>query len=135
MEQPVEDLLRKAHELRKAGDPVQAEQVYARAGELARTTGDAPALAHALRHVSDLARERGAAVEALAGAGEAAALYRAMEKANPLDLANALRVEALALEALGRRQEALPVWRQAQGLYELAQVPIAVAECERRMGG
>ncbi|MEA3062304.1 MAG: hypothetical protein QOJ94_2085 [Sphingomonadales bacterium] len=132
MPESVEKLIAQAYALRRAGDAVAAEAAYSSAARLARSTGDAPGLAHALRHVSDLARERDAPAGALAAAREAADLYRSDAAAKPLDLANSLRLQALALEALGRRAESLPLWEEAAILYGQAGVAVAVAECERR---
>jgi hypothetical protein len=70
----------------------------------------------------------------LASAREAVDLYRSDPDAKPLDLANSLRLQALALEALSRGDEALPLWREAGRLYEKANVAVAVAECERHLG-
>jgi tetratricopeptide (TPR) repeat protein len=135
MTESVEDLIERAYALRRAGDRTGAEAAYASAAGLARSAGDAPSLAHALRHVSDLARERDAPAEALAAAREAIDLYRSGVGAKPLDLANSLRLEALALEALGRSAESLPLWVEAGSLYRQVGVAVAVAECERHVGG
>jgi tetratricopeptide (TPR) repeat protein len=134
MPESVEALIERAYALRRAGDVIGAEAAYSSAARLARSAGDSPGLAHALRHVSDLARERGATAEALAAAREAAHLYRSSASAKPLDLANALRLQALALEALGRRAESRPLWEEAEGIYRQAGVAVAVVECERHLG-
>jgi hypothetical protein len=135
MDAEVERAIEEARAVRAAGDAAGAERGYARAAAMARSQGDAPALAHALRHVSDLARERGAAEEARAAAAEAAAIYRALPDRRPLDLANALRLEALALEAGGTGAAARELWEEARAFYAAAQVQVAVEECERRLGG
>jgi tetratricopeptide (TPR) repeat protein len=132
MPQSVEELIERAYALRRAGDAVAAEAAYSSAARLARSAGDAPRLAHALRHVSDLARERDASAEALAAAREASDLYRSEAGAKSLDLANSLRLQALALEALGRRAESRPLWEEAGRLYR--QADVGVAECERHLG-
>src|SRR4051794_9239982 len=133
MPQSAEEWIERAYSLRGAGDVASAEQAYSCAAELARAAGDSTSLAHALRHLSDLSRERGAAAEALTSAREALILYRSDPDSRPLDLANALRLQALALEGLSRREEALPCWREALGLYRQANVAPAIAECERRL--
>ncbi|MDQ0462466.1 tetratricopeptide (TPR) repeat protein [Caulobacter ginsengisoli] len=114
---------------RDAGRPAEALDLYARAGELARQDGDAVLLAFALRHVSDLAREQGDAGRALDTAREAVSLYRALPDAPPLDLANALRLAALALAG----DEARDLWREAGELYVLAGAPAGARECRARL--
>jgi hypothetical protein len=72
----------------------ETERGYAKAAQLARSHGDPVALAHALRHISELARERGASAEASQHASEAVALYRG--SGDQLGLANAIRLQALS---------------------------------------
>lgn len=129
------EAIAEARAVRKAGDAAAAEQLYRRAAELARSEQDALLRAHALRHVSDLARERGDMHQALAAAEEAAAFYRAAPDESPLDLANALRLTALALEGAGRKPEALPAWREARSLYAHVDVQAGVDECDRHLAG
>lgn len=50
---------------------------------------------------------------------------------SPLDLANALRVTALAMEASMKPGDATSLWREAGMLYAEAGVGEGVAECER----
>jgi hypothetical protein len=52
----------------------------------------------------------------------------------PLDLANALRVTALAFEALARRAEAVARWRRARELYAALGVLEGVTECDDYLG-
>jgi tetratricopeptide (TPR) repeat protein len=133
MAESFEELIERAYALRRAGNRAGAEATYASAAYLARSTGDSPSLAHALRHVSDLARERGAPAEGLAAAREAAEIYRS-QGAKLLGLANSLRLQALALEALGRLGESRPLWEEAGALYRRADLAAAVAECDRHLG-
>ena len=127
------EAIAEARTVRTAGDAAAAEQLYRHAAELARSEEDDLLRAHALRHVSDLARERGDMNQALAAAEEAVALYRAAPDESPLDRANALRLAALALEGAGRREEALPAWREARDLYARVNVQAGVDECDRRL--
>jgi tetratricopeptide (TPR) repeat protein len=133
MPESFEELIARACALRRAGDRAESEAVYSKAGRVARSTGDTAGLAHALRHVSDLARERDAHAEALAAAREATDLYRSDAGAGPLNIANSLRLQALALEALGRAAESRPLWEEAGSLYRQAGVGVAVAECDRHL--
>jgi hypothetical protein len=135
MSQALDQALETARTLRKGGDAAGSEEAYARAATLARAEGDDARLAHALRHVADLARERGAFGESLSAAREALAFYRAAPAGRPLDLANALRLEALALGALGLEGEADAAWREARDLYACEQVAAGVEECDRHLGG
>ncbi|WP_299003927.1 hypothetical protein [uncultured Caulobacter sp.] len=130
--QDFEPLFVAAQQARTAGHPDQARDLYAKAAGKAREVGAAVPLAHALRHVSDLDREAGEAEAARTAADEAVALYRASSEATDLDLANALRLSALAREALG--QAATDLWREAGALYLDADVEAGVEEAERRLG-
>lgn len=120
---------------RNEGRRNEAERGYALAAEQARAAGQPLALAHALRHLSDLARERGAADEALWSAEEAVALYRAAPDMRPLDLANALRLAALVLSATGRGGDAIPLWQEAGALYASVDVAAGVEEADRALSG
>lgn len=130
--QDFEPLFVAAQQASAAGHPDQARDLYAKAADKAREVGAAVPLAHALRHISDLDREAGETQSALAAADEAVALYRASPDATDLDLANALRLSALAREALG--QAATDLWREAGALYMDADVEAGVEEAERRLG-
>ena len=92
-------------------------------------------MAHALRHVSDLARERGSVAEALSSAAEALAIYRSQSEVRPLELANALRLNALALDDGGRPGEARALWQEARELYATAAVTAGVQEADARLAG
>lgn len=129
--QDFEPLFVAARQARTAGHPDQARDLYVEAAERARAVGAVLALAHALRHVSDLDREAGRAEPALAAADEAIALYRANPDSAALDLANALRLAALAREALG--QTSTDLWREAGALYQDADVVAGVEEALRRL--
>lgn len=125
-------LLTEAHALRERGDASLARTLYAEAAEKARNAQDTAALAHALRHLSDIDREAGRLEAALAAAEEAATLYGGLGREHRLDLANALRLTALALEALGR--PALQPWRDAGDLYAELDIAAGLAEAERHLG-
>ncbi len=133
MSAAIEVLLAEARALRTAGQADAAAAVYRDAAARARTE-DAPLeLAHALRHLSDLAREAGREDEALATGREALALYRAQAAPQPLDLANALRVTALALDLNDLHDAAVSLWREARGLYAGLGISAGVAECEQHL--
>ncbi|MCA0356190.1 MAG: GNAT family N-acetyltransferase [Proteobacteria bacterium] len=125
-------LLTEAHVLHERGEAEQARTLYDEALLQARAAGDPVGLAKALRHVSDLDREAGHPEAALVAAEEAATLYGAQGPEHRLDLANALRLTALALEALGR--PALQPWREAGDLYAALDIAAGLAEAERHLG-
>jgi hypothetical protein len=129
MSESIVDALDKARRDRKSGRAEEAERGYRGAAGLARSANDPVALAHALRHVSDLARQRGARAEAFELASEAADLYRRGD--DLLGLANALRLKALSAPG---KDQAAACWREARDLYQSAAVPAGVAECDSQLG-
>lgn len=133
MSAAIEALLAQARALRTVGQADAAAAVYRDAAARARTEGAPLELAHALRHLSDLAREAGRQDEALATGSEALALYRAQAAPQPLDLANALRVTALALDLNDQHDAAVSLWREARGLYSGPGISAGVAECEQHL--
>ncbi|HXS48722.1 MAG TPA: hypothetical protein VN713_01205 [Sphingomicrobium sp.] len=126
-------LMQRAKDERRRGQVAAAEASYAEAASLAGTGELAHLRAHALRHVAELAAEQGAGERALKAAEEAVAIYAADRGTHRLNLANARRVRALALAALGRRQESAADWRAARELYEELGIEAGVAECDRRL--
>ena len=88
--------------------------------------------AYDLRHASDRARGEGRPVEALADATEAVAVYANLPDRR-LDLANALRLKALALDALDKPGEAILDWTEARRLYADLGVAEGVTECDGRL--
>lgn len=122
-----------ARAARKQGDTAAAETNYLEAAALAGAEGLPDLRAHALRHVAELAAERGAGERALEAAQEALAIYRSTPVGPPLNLANAHRVRALAFASLGRADEAARDWQSARALYEELGIEAAVIECNRRL--
>jgi len=123
-------LARKAAAEGRAGD---ARNSWARAAALSRESGAPLLQAHALRHLSDLDREADHPEQALAHAEQAAALYGANGEGATLDMANALRLKALALEDMRRASAARTAWTAARDLYVALDLSAGVAECERRL--
>lgn len=128
-----EEIARRAKDQRQKGDSLAAEASYIEAAELARSVGSSEMRAHALRHVAELAAERGDGERALQSAEEALSLYQANPDELPLNIANAHRVRALAFSALGREQDSARDWRAARDLYEELGIVAGVAECDRRL--
>jgi hypothetical protein len=125
-------MLQEARLARTQGRLDEAARRYAQAADLSRASREPLLLAHALRHVSDIARECGNTTLALQAGEEAVALYRAADS-SPLDLANALRANALALQALHASAAARALWEQARPLYLAQGVQAGVAECDRHL--
>lgn len=126
---PIEVVLKDARRERAEGRTEEAKRTYARAADLARSQSNELLLAHALRHLSELARERGETCAAWEHASEAVALYRNSGEER-LGLANAIRLQALAA---CNREEARACWRQARDLYSSLSVTAGVTECDRHL--
>jgi len=133
MRDGIQGILANARVARNEGRIDDALQGYRQAADLAREHHDRTWLAHALRHVSDVAREAGQAEAALSAGTEAVAILRANPDAPRLDLANALRVTALAWQSLDQAANAPPLWREARELYAAGQVSAGVEECENNL--
>jgi hypothetical protein len=128
MSNPFELALEEARGNLAEGRIGHAERGYARAAELARSNADPVGLAHALRHSSDLARERGERSQAREHACEAIELYR---KGNDrLGLANAIRLKALSA---ANAAEAKACWLEARELYSALDIPAGVSECDSHL--
>lgn len=110
---------------------MRSRSQYERQAATARGAGDLAALAHALRHLSDIDRKAGDRRSALSRAEEAVGLYRAIMPLQALDLANALRLEALATDDLNG--DAVDAWTEARSLYAAAGATAGVDECDRRL--
>ncbi len=118
---------------RDKGDRVGAAIYYAEAITLLRTANVTSPLAHALRHAAEIRSEMkeygvsGTQIE------ESIRLYRSLQvaggaEAEPLDLANALRVSALNDE-----RRALQAWAEAEQLYAAAGVDAGVTESQQHL--
>jgi tetratricopeptide (TPR) repeat protein len=133
MTDAIQTHLTTAREAMAEGRTLDARNAWARAAALSRESGAPLLQAHALRHLSDIDRETDQLEQALAHAEQAAALYRSNGQAASIDMANALRLTALALDALRRPVPAEAAWTAARDLYADAGVAAGVAECERRL--
>ena len=129
----VAQLIERARDQVRSGDLAASESTYRQAADLARSQESLPLVAHALRHIAELAAHRGAGDRALSAADEALAIYQADPTHLSLDLANAHRVRALALDSLGRSAEAAKDWLAARDLYEGLEIAAGVAECDARL--
>lgn len=133
MTDAIEAHLNAAREAAAEGRAGDARNSYARAAALSRESSAPLLQAHALRHLSDLDRAADHLEQALAHAEQAAALYQANGQATSLDMANALRLKALALDGLRRVESAQAAWKAARVLYAGADAGAGVAECDARL--
>jgi hypothetical protein len=124
----IELALDDARRSRAQGRANEAERAYSRAAELARWHKNSAALAHALRHMSDLTRERGASADAWEHASEAVLLYRSTD--DRLGLANAIRLQALSAS---NSEQARCCWEEARDLYLSLGVISGVDECNTHL--
>lgn len=122
-----------AREAMAEGRAPDARNAYARAAALSRESGAPLLQAHALRHLSDIDRRADYLEQAVAHAEQAAALYRSNGQTASPDLADALRLTALALDGLRKPAPARAAWTSARDLYVAAGDADGVVECERRL--
>lgn len=134
MRQQFDGLVQGARSARTRGQLTEARRGYGNAAVLARGAGDDALLAFALRHIAELDLEDGSFDAALAAGNEAVAILDTGPAMQPLDLANALRVTALAFEALARRAEAAAGWQRARKLYAALDVLEGITACDDYLG-
>ena len=128
-----EAVVLRARAARAAGLRAKAASLYREAAEIARRDGDLCAVAHRLRHAGDIHIEEGQVALAAPCYDESLALYRSVDDAPPLDLANLLRPLALLRETQGQPEAALQYWAEARDLYRQVGVAAGVDECTRRL--
>ena len=128
-----EPIVEQSRQDRTEGRLREALKGYERAIDLARAANDMAQRAHAQRHVRELHRELGQHRSAVSAAAEAVALYRQHDGDASLDLANALRVLALAHGSLGESPAAAASWQEARSLYMAVGVHAGVDECDQHM--
>jgi hypothetical protein len=87
-------------------------------------------LAHTIRHLADILRERGCVEEARPLYEEVLGTYRRHHRSPPLDLANAIRGFALLQGAAGKTEAATLLWQEARSLYESLAVKPGVEESD-----
>ena len=133
MSESCESIVNQARRDRSDGRLREALEGYQRAADLARSANDKGKLAYAQRHVADLQRELGQYHAAESAAAEAVSLYRQHSGSASLDLANALRVWALAQELLGQVPAAARSWREARSFYDAVGVLAGVQECDEHI--
>ena len=118
-----EGLMGVAQSRRDSGDRTGAAIYYSEAITLLRSAEATERLAYALRHAAEVRSELREYAVAANHIQEAVSLYRSVNDADPLGLANALRISALNDE-----REARASWLEARDLYQAASVDAGVAE-------
>ena len=127
-----DDCVIEAKAARRQGRLVDATALYVEAAESFRAEHEAGRWAHALRHAAELAIKAG---DTSAGLRDAQAVVEYYRSSPPtaLEMANALRVEAMAEAAMGATASAKQHWSEARALYVDAGVADGVAEADRRV--
>ena len=113
--------LRALAESQRGTEPSKAVETYKKAVLEARWK-----LAHTIRHHGDVYAEQNQIQLALPCYEEALTIYRGHPGAPPLDIANAIRANAVATD----RPE---LWAEARSLYERCGVEEGVHECDLRL--
>jgi tetratricopeptide (TPR) repeat protein len=114
---------------RDAGDPASALPLFEEAVTHCQQLRDQPQMAHALRHLGEVHLELRSFDRAQQLLRDALRLYRGLDGASPLDLANAVRPLASCLERQGADDEARASWTEARDLYASLGIEAGVTEC------
>ena len=127
-----DDCVIEAKSARRQGRLSDATALYEEAAQSFQAEHQPARWAHALRHAAEMAVRSG---DAATGLREARAVIDFYRSSNPteLEMANALRVLALAEAAAGERDHACEHWSEARRLYATVGVPDGVAEADRRV--
>jgi len=123
-----EGLMGVAQARRDKGDRIGAAIYYSEAITLLRAAENNERLAYALRHAAEVRSELNEFAVAANHIQEAIRLYRSLDIADSLGLANSLRVSALNDE-----REAHASWLEARGLYAAAHIGAGVDEANRHL--
>jgi len=126
-----EALMGVAQTRRDQSDRIGASINYAEAITILRSTNATHDLASALRHAADVRSELREFAAAGAHIEESIRLYRTLlltQEAQPLDLANALRISALNDE-----REAHQSWTEACAIYAELHLAAGITECEHHL--
>jgi hypothetical protein len=127
-----DDCVIEAKSARRQGRLSDATALYEEAAESFQAEQQPDRWAHALRHAAEMAVRAGDPATGLRHARAILGFYRSSPP-NALEMANALRVLALAEAAAGERDNACVHWSEARGLYVDVGVPDGVAEADRRV--
>ena len=127
-----QDCVIEAKAARRQGRLMDATALYVEAAESFLAEHEPARWAHALRHAAELAVRSGDCAAALREAHAVVEYYRSSPPTT-LEMANALRVAALAEAAVGEADSARKHWDEARTLYGDAGVADGVAEASRRV--
>lgn len=127
-----DDCVIEAKSARRQGRISDAKALYEEAAESFQAEQEPARWAHALRHAAEFAVKAG---DSLTGLQEALMVLEYYRSSPPttLEMANALRVAALAEAAAGECASAREHWCEARALYEDAGVADGVVEADRRV--
>lgn len=127
-----DDCVIEAKSARRQGRLSDATALYEEAAESFQAEQQPARWAHALRHAAEFAVKAGNCATGLREARAVVEYYRSCQPTT-LEMANALRVLAMAEMASGEKDHAAAHWNEARDLYEDAGVADGVVEAERRV--
>jgi tetratricopeptide (TPR) repeat protein len=127
-----DDCVIEAKSARRQGRLSDATALYEEAAQSFQQEQQPQRWAHALRHAAEFAVRVGDCATGLREARVVLEYYRSTPPTS-LEMANALRVMALAESAAGELDNAREHWSEARNLYMDAGVVDGVVEAERRV--
>lgn len=127
-----DDCVIEAKSARRQGRLSDATALYEEAAESFQAEQQPARWAHALRHAAEFAIRAGDCATGLREARAVLQYYRSSPPST-LEMANALRVAALAEMAAGERDHAVSHWIEARALFMDAGVTDGVVEADRRV--
>ena len=127
-----DDCVIEAKSARRQGRLSDATALYEEAAESFQAEQQPQRWAHALRHAAEFALRAGDGVASLRDARVVLEYYRSTPPTT-LEMANALRVMAMAEAAAGETDNAMEHWNEARGLYLNAGVADGVLEADRHV--
>jgi len=127
-----DDCVIEAKSARRQGRLSDATALYEEAAESFQREQQPARWAHALRHAAEFALRAGDGVTSLREARAVLEYYRNTPPTT-LEMANALRVIALAEAAGGELDNAVEHWNEARRLYHEAGVADGVLEADRHV--
>ena len=127
-----DDCVIEAKSARRQGRLSDATALYEEAAESFQKEQQPARWAHALRHAAEFAVRAGDCATGLREARVVLEYYRSTPPTS-LEMANALRVMALAESAAGELDNAREHWGEARDLYMDAGVADGVVEADRRV--
>ena len=118
---------------RNLPDGDAARRHYEEAVAIFREMDDQLKLAHTVRHLGDVHHDAGRTALAEPCYREALHLYRRLSRAQPLDVANAIRSMAVLKDEASELEHARQLWEEARVLYAAVGAEAGVSESDRRL--